>query len=137
MGAAAPTTVRQISGPAEAALQAFTDTMQIGNRELAVEWLATDVALTEGDTVTCSREAYASGPMSRTMDILKTAKIVILDRQVRQDSGTAHIVTTSRVTGRDGNTPVDIIRTEIAVLRQRPEGWRLTQLESSSKPAQQ
>ena len=135
--AAAPTTVRQISGPAEAALQAFADAMQIGNRDLAVEWLTPDVTVTEGNTVARSRDDYARGAMNRTMDLLKTATIVLLDRQVHPGPDSVHIVTTSRVTGRDGNTPVDVIRTETAQLRRLPEGWRVAQLESSSRPAPQ
>ena len=75
--------------------------------------------------------------MNRTMDLLKTATIVLRDRQVHPAPDSAHIVTTSHVTGRDGNTPVDVIRTETAQLRRLPEGWRVTQLESSSKPAPQ
>lgn len=133
--AAAPTTVRQISGPAEAALQAFTDALQIGNRDLAVEWLTPDVTVTEGNTVARSRDDYARGAMNRTMDLLKTATIVLLDRQVHPGPDSAHIVTRSHVTGRDRNTPVDVIRTETAQLRRLPEGWRVAQLEFSFRPA--
>ncbi|MDQ3418084.1 MAG: nuclear transport factor 2 family protein [Acidobacteriota bacterium] len=134
--AAAPTTVRQISGPAEAALQAFTDAMQIGNRDVAVEWLAANVAVTDGEVRTRSREEYVAGAMHRTMDFLKTAKVVMQERQVHPDVDSAHIVTTSRVTGRDGNVPVDIVQTESAVLRRLPEGWRIVELDTQSKSAQ-
>lgn len=135
--AAAPTTVRQISGPAEAALQAFTDAMQIGNRDLAGEWLAANVVITDGAVRTRSREEYVAGAMHRTMDVLKTAKIVVQDRQVHPNVDSAHIVTTSRVTGRDGNGAVDIVRTETAMLRRLPEGWRIVELDTQSKSAQQ
>ncbi len=132
----APTPVRQISGPAEAALQAFTDAMQIGNRDLALEWLAANVVVTDGEVRTHSREEYVAGAMHRTMDVLKTATIVMQDRQVHPSVDSAHIVTTSRVTGRDGNVAVDIVRTETAMLRRLPEGWRIVELDTQSRPAQ-
>jgi hypothetical protein len=133
--ATAPTTVRTISGPAEATLQAFQDALQIGNREVALRWLASDVTVTEWGTTDASRDAYAREHMAMDMAFLKTATVVILDRRVRPSADSAHIMTTSRVTGRAGAMPVDVTVTEESVVKRTPEGWRVASIEWSTEPA--
>ena len=133
--AAVPTTVRQISGPAEAALQSFQDALQIGNREVALEWLAPDATITEAGVTDRSREAYANGHMGVDMAFLKTAKVMLLDRQVQSGGDSARIVSNSRVTGRADEMPVDVTVRESAVLQRTPRGWRVVSLEWSVAPA--
>lgn len=133
--AGAPTTVRQISGPAEAALQSFQDALQIGNREVALRWLAPEVTITEGGTTDASRDAYALEHMATDMTFLKTAKVVIVDRQVHPGADSAHIMTTSRATGRAGEIPVDVMVSESAVVRLTPIGWRIVNIEWSTEAA--
>ena len=135
--AAAPTTVRQINGPAEAALQSFQDALQIGNREVALQWLAPEATITEAGVTDGSRDAYAIEHMGVDMAFLKTAKVVLLDRQVHPGGDSTHIVTTSRVTGRAGEIPVDVTVTEGALLHKTPEGWRIVSLEWSAEPVKQ
>jgi len=132
--AAAPTALRQISGPAEAALQSFQDALQIGNREVALRWLAPDVTITEAGATDESRHAYANRHIGIDMAFLKTAKIVLLDRQVHPGDATTHIVSTSRITGRAGEMPVEVTVTEAAVLKKTPEGWHIVSLEWSVEP---
>ena len=84
--AAAPTTGRQISGPAEAALQAFEDALQIGNRDVALQWLAPEATITEAGATDGSRDAYANAHMGVDMAFLKTARVVLTDRQVHPAS---------------------------------------------------
>lgn len=131
---AAPATLRQSTGPAEDALQSFQDALQVGNREVALEWLAPDATVTEWGTTDASRDAYARVHMAMDMTFLKTAKIVIADRQVRPGAGSTRIVTTSRVTGRAGERPVDVTVVESALLRQTPEGWRIASLAWTVEP---
>ena len=132
--AAVPTAVRQISGPAEDALQSFQDALQIGNRDVALHWLAPDVKITESGMTDASRDAYASGHMALDMTFLKTAKVVLLDRQVRPGAESTHIVSTSRITGRVGEVPVDVIVTEGALLEKTPGGWRIMRIEWTPAP---
>ena len=132
--AAAPTTVRQISGPAEAALQSFQDALQIGNREVALQWLAPDVTITEAGVTDASRDAYANQHMGVDMAFLKTAKVVLLDRQVHPGGDSTHIVSTSRITGRAGEMPVEVTVTEGALLKKTPDGWRIVGIEWTLEP---
>lgn len=132
--AAVPTTVRQISGPAEAALQAFQDALQIGNREVTLQWLLPDATITEAGVTDGSRDAYATEHMAVDMAFLKTAKIVLLDRQVHPAGDSTHIVSTSRTTGRAGEMPVDVTVTEKALLRKTRAGWRVASLEWTIEP---
>jgi len=135
MAPAVPAPVRQISGPAEAAFQAFQDALQVGNRDLATQWLSPEVTVVDDGAVDASREAYANRRMRSDMEFLKASKVMLLDREVHDGSDSAHIVSTSRITGRLGEKPVDILSREVAQVRKTPEGWRIVRLERSSEPA--
>lgn len=132
--AAAPTAVRQITGPAEDALQSFQDALQVGNRDVALHWLAPDVQITESGVTDGSRDAYAGRHMALDMTFLKTAKVVLLDRQVHPGRESTHIVTTSRINGRAGETAVDVTIKEEALLKKTPQGWRIASIEWSAVP---
>ncbi len=132
--AGAPTLVRPVSGPAEAALQSFQDALQIGNRYVALDWLAPEVTVTESGVTDASRDAYAKEHMGIDMAFLKTARIGLLDRQVHPAGDSTHIVSTSRVTGRAGEVPVDVTVTEGALLKRTPQGWRIVSLEWTLEP---
>ncbi|CAN5667421.1 hypothetical protein BH18ACI5_BH18ACI5_09050 [soil metagenome] len=133
--AALPTTVRRIDSPAEEALQSFQDALQIGNREVALRWLAGDATLSEWGSKALSRDAYANEHMALDMTFLKTAKVVLLDRQVNPGADSAHIVSMSRITGRDGEIPVDATVREDAVVKKTPQGWRVASLKWTIEPA--
>jgi len=135
--AAAPTTVRQISGPAEAALQSFLDALQVGNRDVAWQWLAPDATITEAGVTHGSPGAYANQHMGFDMAFLKTARVVLLDRQVHPAGDSARIVSTSRITGRAGGIPVDVTVTEGALLKNTAQGWRIVSLEWTVAPLKQ
>ena len=132
--AAAPATIRQISGPAEAALQSFEDALQIGNRDVALQWLAPEATITEAGVTDGSREAYAREHMGVDMGFLKTAKVELLDRQVQPAGDSMHIVSTTRVTGRAGEMPVDVRVTERASLKRTLQGWRIVSLQWTIEP---
>lgn len=132
--ATVPTTVRRISGPAEAALQAFQDALQIGNRDVALHWLAPEATVTEAGSTDASRDAYANEHMGVDMAFLKTARVVLLDRQVHPGADSTHIASTSRVIGRSGEVPVDVTVTEGAVLQRTPQGWRIVSLQWTLGP---
>ncbi len=132
--AAAPATVRQITGPAEAALQAFEDALQVGNRDVALEWLAPEATITEAGATDASRDAYANEHMGLDMAFLKTARILLVDRQVHPGADSTHIVSTTRVTGRAGEIPVNVTVTEQARLKRTPLGWRIASLDWSIAP---
>ena len=135
MAPAAAVPVRQISGPAEAALQAFQDALQVGNRDLATQWLAPDATVVDDGVTDASREAYANRRMRTDMEFLKASKVTLLDRAVHDGGDSADIVSTSRITGRVVEKPVDIMSKEVAQLRKTPEGWQIVRLERSSAPA--
>ncbi|HXG55145.1 MAG TPA: nuclear transport factor 2 family protein [Vicinamibacterales bacterium] len=130
--AAAPTPLRQVEGAAEAALQSFQDALQVGNRDVALHWLAPDVTIAESGVTDASRDAYAARHMALDMTFLKTATIVLLDRQGHAADDSTHIVSTSRITGRAGEIPVVVTVTEGALLRKTPQGWRIASIEWSA-----
>ena len=132
---APPAADRQISGPAEAAVQAFQDALQVGNRDLATGWLSPDVTIVEGAATSPSRDVYASQRMGTDMAFLKASRVVLLDRQVHQSGDSAHVVSTARIVGRMGESPVDVVRTENAQVVKTSQGWRLARLEWASVPA--
>ena len=132
MAPAAPAPIRQISGPAEAAFQAFQDALQVGNRDLAIQWLAPDVTVVDDGATDASRESYANRRMRSDMEFLKASKVMLLDREVHDGGDSAQIVSTSRITGRVGEQPVDIVSKEVAQVRKTPEGWQIVRLERSS-----
>ena len=133
--AAATTPLPQLSGPADAALQSFQDALQVGNRDVALYWLAPEVTITEAGVTDASRDAYAKEHMGIDMAFLKTARIVPLDRQVHPSGDSTHIVSRSRVTGRAGEVPVDVTVTEAALLKRTPQGWRIVSLQWTLEPA--
>lgn len=137
-GMAEPPTVRparRISGPAEAALQAFADALQVGNVPLATERLAPDLVVSEADHVEWSREAYVRGHMKADMALLKNADVELVDRRVDERGGEAVIVSDLRVRTTGAGETVDVVRRETAKLRQTEDGWKIVELAWESRPA--
>ncbi len=125
---------RQISGPAEAALQAFHDALQVGNVDLALERLAPDLVVVESGRTERSRDDYARGHMKADMEFLKNADLQLLSRRV-EESGEQTIITSEMgIQSMHAGKPVDITSTETATMRATPDGWQITRLEWASSP---
>jgi hypothetical protein len=122
---------RVISGPAEAALQAFSDALEVGNRDLVVRWLAPDAQIVENG-VTETRDAYASHHMDQDMRYLKEAKRILVDRQVVNDGpDRARVTSTIRLIGNRADRPFDTTTTEVATVEKSSGEWLVKRVEWS------
>lgn len=122
---------RQTGGPAEAALQAFSDALDVGNRDLAAQWLAPDARIVENGAE-MTRQAYIGGRMDEDMRLRKDAKLVLVDRQVLNDRpGGTRVMSTIRLIANRSDKPFDITLFEVAMMRRSPDGWRVERVEWS------
>ena len=120
---------RVISGPAEAALQAFSDALEVGNRDLVVRWLAPDAQIVEGGA-TETRDAYAGHHMQQDMRLLKEAKRILVDRQVVDDGpDRARVTSTIRLIGNRADRPFDTTTTEVATVEKSSGEWLVKRVE--------
>lgn len=126
---------REISGPAEAALQAFGDSLQVGNVRLALERLHPELVVIHGARIDSSRLAYAAGNLKTDMALLKNAKIQLLSREVESGPEMTVIVSESRITTSGAAVPTEVITTERATLRATADGWQIERIEWNSRPA--
>ncbi len=120
---------RVISGPAEAALQAFSDALEVGNRDLAVRWLAPDAQVVENGA-TETRDAYAGHHMDQDMRLLKDAKRILVYRQVINDGpDRARVTSTIRLIGNRADRPFDTTTTEVATVERSSGEWLVKRVE--------
>ncbi len=116
-------------GPAETALQAFSDALEVGNRDHAIASLAPDLIVVE-DGVEESRADYVGGHLAADIAYQKSVKTVLLERSVVNDSPTqARIVSKLRMVGNRSDKMIDTFVDETAVLTKRPDGWKIQRLE--------
>lgn len=116
-------------GPAEAALQAFSDALEVGNRDLAIARLAPDLKVVE-DGIEESRASYVSGHLAADIAYQKSVKTVLLERSVANDSPTqARIVSKLRMVSNRSDKMIDTLVDETAVLTKLPDGWKILRLE--------
>ena len=116
-------------GPAEAALQAFSDALEVGNRDLAIARLAPDLKVVE-DGVEESRADYVSGHLAADIAYQKSVKTVLLERSVVNESPTrTRIVSKLRMVSNRSDKMIDSLVAETAVLVKMPDGWKIQRLE--------
>ena len=126
---------RRISGPEEAALQGFTDALEVGNRDLAVARLAPDLKVIENG-IEQGYDAYVGGHLAEDIDFGKTVRRVLLDRHVtHESSGVATIVSTTRLIGNRSDKPIDETISEKATMGRTADGWRIHRIEWTSAPS--
>jgi hypothetical protein len=116
-------------GPAEAALQAFSNALEVGNRDLAIARLSPDLKVVE-DGVEEGYADYLGGHLGADMEFQKSVRTVLLARTVSRNSRTrVTIVSKIRMIGNRSDKPIDTIVDETAVLANGPGGWKIAQLE--------
>lgn len=128
---AAPTSL-PIRNAAEAAVQAFQEALQVGNRELALRVLSPDVKILEGGETQSSRDEYAAHHLQSDMDFLKASRVIPQTRTSRINGNTATVSSTKRIIGNSGGKPLDLISSETATLEKTAEGWRIVRIVWSS-----
>ncbi len=129
MAPAQKTITRSNIGPAEAALQAFSDALEVGNRDLAIARLAPDLKVVE-DGVEESRASYVGGHLAADIAFQKSVKTVLLERSVINEGPLQmRIVSKLRMVSNRSDKTIDTLVDETAVLTKRPDGWKITRLE--------
>lgn len=132
MSAAPKGITRTNIGPAEMALQGFSDALEIGNRDLAIARLAPNLKVVE-DGVEEDRASYLGGHLAADMAYQKTVKTILLERSVHNDSSyKARIVSKMRMVSNRSDKQIDPVVTETAVLEKLPDGWKIVRLEWAS-----
>ena len=124
---------RRISGPAEAALQAFSDALEVGNRELAIERLAPEVRIVENSAEE-DFASYVGGHLASDMAFQKSVKTILLDRQVRINGATTTVTSKTRLMSNRSDKAIDIVVSETATLAKSRAGWKIVKLEWNSAP---
>ncbi|MFM9937245.1 MAG: hypothetical protein ACKVOL_13725 [Novosphingobium sp.] len=123
---------RRNAGPAEAALQAFSDALEVGNRELAIAHLAPGLKVVE-DGVEESRAEYVGGHLAADIAYQKSVKTVLLERSVINESPVqARIVSKLRMVSNRSDKKIDTLVDETAVLTKLPDGWKIVLLKWDS-----
>lgn len=126
---------RVISGPAEAALQAFSDALEVGNRDLAVKWLSPEAQIIE-DGAAETRDAYVSHHMDQDMRRLKDAKRILVDRHVvNEGPDRARVISTVRLIGNRADQPFDTTLSEVATVERSSGEWRVARVEWHPTPS--
>jgi hypothetical protein len=115
-------------GPAEAALQAILDALEVGNSDLAIARLAPGLKVVE-DGVEESRAEYVSGHLAADIAYQKSVKTVLLERSVVNESPVqARIVSKLRMVSNRSDKIIDSLVDETAVLTKLPDGWKIVLL---------
>ncbi len=115
--------------PAEAALQAFSNAIEVGNRDLAIARLSPDLKVVE-DGVEESYSDYVGGHLAGDIAFQKTVKTVLLERAVSTDSTTRVKITSKiRMISNRSDRMIDTVVDETAVLAKLSCGWKIERLE--------
>ncbi len=124
--------VRRNISPAEAALQAFSDALEVGNRDLAITRLAPGLKVVEAG-IEENYADYIAGHLGADIAYQKTVKTVLLDRAVLNDSSTrVRIVSKMRMVSNRSDKPGNTVVSETAVLAKLADGWKIERLEWTS-----
>lgn len=123
-----------VRNAAEAAVQAFQDALQVGNRKLVLQWLDPAVRIEEGGHTETSRSQYAGGHLQSDIDFLKSARIYPQGRSSQVTGDSATVNTQTRIVTQADGKPMDVLSREVATLRKTAEGWRIVRVQWSSTP---
>ena len=126
--------VRRHIGPAEAALQGFTDAIEVGNQALAMARLAPGLVVTENGSDD-DYAGYVGSHLASDLAFGKTVKTVLLSRQVQLDSRNRVVITsTSRMISNRSDRRVDLDSAETATIIRIGEDWKISRLVWTSAP---
>lgn len=119
-------------GLPEAALQAFSDALEVGNSDLAIARLAPGLKVME-DGVEESRAEYVGGHLAADIAYQKSVKSVLLERSVVNESpAQTRIVSKLRMISNRSDKMIDSLVEETAVLKKLPDGWKIVLLKWDS-----
>jgi uncharacterized membrane protein len=119
---------------AAAAVDAFQDALATGDLEGARQLLDPGVRIFESGGVERSAEEYASHHLKSDAAFLYGADVTLRSRSGDVAGDLAWIASESAITRNVDGNPLSIVSTETMILRDTPEGWRITHIHWSSRP---
>lgn len=126
--------IRHNIGPAEAALQAFSDALEVGNRDLAIARLAPQLIVAENGSED-DYAGYVGGHLASDIAFAKTVNTILLSRQVQPGGNDRVIVTSSsRILSNRGDSKVDLDLIETATLIKIGNDWKISRIAWQSNP---
>lgn len=136
-GAGIATKSLPIRNGAEAAVQSFQDALQVGNRNLALQWLDPEARIEAGAHGENSRSEYASGRLQSDIDFLKSARIYPQRRSSWVSRDSATVKTQTRIVAEADGNAIDTLSNEVATLRKTRDGWRIVRVERTTTAGDQ
>jgi hypothetical protein len=125
---------RRNVGPAEAALQGFSDALEVGNRDLAIARLAPQLVVAENGSED-DYAGYVGGHLASDIAFAKTVNTSLLSRDVQpDDNGRVVITSSSRVLSNRGDRKVDLDIAETATLTKIGDDWKISRIAWQSSP---
>lgn len=118
-----------------AVVEQFFKALASGDSKAASALLDPEVLIYESGNVERSRQEYAAHHLDSDAKFLKAVKHRLLSRSGDAASDWAWVATETAFSGSADHKPVNMIGTETMILRKRPEGWRITHIHWSNRPA--
>ncbi|MCE5232034.1 MAG: c-type cytochrome [Mizugakiibacter sp.] len=119
---------------AEAAVQAFHEALQRGDREAALARLAEDVQIAEGGSLQRSRAAYAAAHLGDDMAFLQAAQVRLLSRHSALDGDRAWVASEMETRAQWQGKPIALRGSETVLLRQGGSGWTIAAIHWAAAP---
>lgn len=117
----------------EAVVAAFHDALASGDSSQALALLAPDVLIYENGSVETSRDEYRSHHLPADIAFASSTTREVIAQSVGQSADIAWLTTTTATTGTFRGREINARGTETMLLRQTPEGWRITHIHWSSR----
>jgi len=120
---------------AAATVDAFQGALATGDLERARQLLDPEVRIFESGGIERSAEEYASHHLKSDAAFLNGADVTLRSRSGNVAGDLAWIASESAITRNVDGKQQSIVSTETMILRDTPEGWRITHIHWSSRPA--
>lgn len=132
-----PATVAKSDGEAAkaalAVVERFERALADGDRNAALEVLATDLVVYESGHAERSREEYAASHLDADIAFLNTAKTQLLSRSVNAVGDSAVVLSETRIRSERQGKATARASLETLLLRRTAHGWRITHIHWSSR----
>src|SRR5689334_6675564 len=119
-----------------AAVAAFQQALLAGDSPRALALLAPDVLIYESGGLETSRDEYAASHLKADIEALAGATVQQLEQRQVIEGDIAVVTTRSRMTGKGGGKPFDLLGTETMVLRRHGGSWRISHIHWSARAAE-
>ena len=129
------TGVPAIAADPVAVVERFFKALASDDSKAASVLLDPEVLIYESGSIERSRQEYASHHLESDAKFLKTVKHRLLSRSGDAGADWAWVATEVHFSGSADQKAVNTIGTETMILRKRPEGWRITHIHWSNRPA--